>query len=561
MTPVVLIVPFAVPSLTQAAMITVVNLDGPNEGFNDPTPVAPVGGNSGTTLGAQRLIAFQAAANLWGTRLTSSVEILVGANFDPLPCDDTSAVLGAAGPDTVHRDFIGAPVANTWYPQALANSLAGFDIDPGSDDISATFSSTIGTPGCLSSSGWYYGLDGNSPGNRIDFVSVLLHELGHGLGFLTFVDLATGVKLSGFNDTYMLNLENHSTGKLYPDMSNAERVAASTNTGNLHWVGPNVVAASGFLTNGRHPTGHVEMFAPNPQQPGSSVSHFSNTLFPHELMEPFYTGPNHDVELTLELFADIGWNLLEGGIAAIGVFRPSSRQWFLDLNGNGRWDGCTTDDCLGPFGLVNDLAVAGDWDGTGMTKIGVFRSGNWYLDFNGSGHWEGSAGGDRVFSFGLSNDRPVVGDWTGGGDTKIGVFRPSTAQWYVDRNGNGRWDGCSVDGCLGPFGLGTDLPVAGDWNGTGIAQIGVFRNGSWYLDLNGNGKWDGCGVDRCYSFGLSSDRPVVGDWNGSGTTKVGVYRNGSWYLDLNGNGKWDGCGVDRCYSFGLVGDLPVSGAW
>jgi hypothetical protein len=56
-----------------------------------------------------------------------------------------------------------------------------------------------------------------------------------------------------------------------------------------------------------NPNGHVEMFAPNPQQPGSSVSHFSTSLSPNELMEPFYTVPLHDVGLANELLADIGW--------------------------------------------------------------------------------------------------------------------------------------------------------------------------------------------------------------------------------------------------------------
>ena len=91
-------------------------------------------------------------------------------------------------------------MAGTWYPVALANALAGSDIDPGGDDIDATFNSSIGTT-CPFPSVWYYGLDGNA-GSNIDFVSVLLHELGHGLGFLTFVDLASGAKALGFNDTF-----------------------------------------------------------------------------------------------------------------------------------------------------------------------------------------------------------------------------------------------------------------------------------------------------------------------------------------------------------------------
>jgi hypothetical protein len=91
-------------------------------------------------------------------------------------------------------------------------------------------------------------------------------------------------------------------------MSNAERVAASMATGNLHWVGPNVVAVSRQrLSTGVDLNGHVEMFAPNPQQPGSSVSHFSTSLSPNELMEPSYTVPLHDVGLAKELLTDIGW--------------------------------------------------------------------------------------------------------------------------------------------------------------------------------------------------------------------------------------------------------------
>ena len=74
-----------------------------------------------------------------------------------------------------------------------------------------------------------------------------------------------------------------------------------------------------------------------------------------------------------------------------------------------------------------------------------------------------------------------------------------------------------------------------------MAKIGVFRNGQWFLDLNGNGAWEGCGTDGCYaSFGLPTDIPVTGDWDGTGRTKIGVFRNGQWFLDLNGDGAWEG---------------------
>jgi FG-GAP-like repeat/Viral BACON domain len=290
-----------------AATFTVINNDGPGEGFNDPTPVAPVGGNLGTTLGAQRLIAFQRAAGIWGALLSSAVTIRVSATFDPLACNATSAILGSAGPLTAFRDFGGALVGSTWYPSALANALHGTDLD-GSNDINAQFNSALGTT-CAFPRGWYYGLDGNAGGN-IDFVTVLLHELGHGLGFITLVNLTSGAKALGLNDAFMLNLENHGASPSdYPSMTDAQRVAASTNTGNLHWVGAHVRAASGVLVAGKVGD-HVRMFAPNPQQPGSSVAHWDTALAPDQLMEPMYTVPL-DPTLELALFQDIGWTLLQ----------------------------------------------------------------------------------------------------------------------------------------------------------------------------------------------------------------------------------------------------------
>ena len=82
-----------------AATIIIVNNDAAGEGFNDPTPRAPVGGNPGTTLGDQRLYVFQYAANIWGSILPSNVTIVVRAQFAAQTCTATSAVLGSAGAD------------------------------------------------------------------------------------------------------------------------------------------------------------------------------------------------------------------------------------------------------------------------------------------------------------------------------------------------------------------------------------------------------------------------------------------------------------------------------
>jgi hypothetical protein len=290
-----------------AAVIQVLDGDDPGEGFNDPTPAFPVGGNTGTTIGEQRFIAFQYAADIWAALLSSDVVILVSANFDPLPCTSSSAILGSAGPMNVVRDFTGAPFSDTWYPVALGNALVGNDLIEANADIHATFNSQIdNNDGCLSGTNWYYGLDGNS-GRDIDFVSIIVHEVGHGLGFLTYVDGQTGKKYGGFDDVFMQFLQDNSLGLNWPDMTDAQRAASALDTGDLVWSGVNVDAAASNLSQGLHSSGHVEMYAPSPYEVGSSVSHFSNVVFPNEVMEPAYTGPRHDPGLAYDLFIDLGW--------------------------------------------------------------------------------------------------------------------------------------------------------------------------------------------------------------------------------------------------------------
>jgi len=224
----------------RASTITIVNLDGPGEGFNDPTPVAPVGGNPGTTVGEQRLFVFHYAASIWGNLLPSTVEILVDSNFDPLTCNGSSAVLGSAGPTFIESDFPNADKTMTWYHVALANRLAGTDLEPGSSDIVARFNSDIGKPACFPLP-WYYGVDGNEGPNAIELLPVVIHELGHGLGFST--STIAGVE-EVFPSIYDYFLFDNTQGMHWPDMTEAQRTASSQNCSNLVWDGPSVTAWS-----------------------------------------------------------------------------------------------------------------------------------------------------------------------------------------------------------------------------------------------------------------------------------------------------------------------------
>ncbi len=229
----------AAPRPAVAATVTVINADGAGEGFNDPSPRAAVGGNPGLTLGAQRFNVFQHAANIWGSILTSSVVITVEANFDPQFCTATSAVLGSAGPNTVESDFAGAEHANTWYVAALANAVTGVDLEPGTNDIGITFNSDLDNPTCLGSRSWYYGYDGNE-GTDIELVPVALHEIAHGLGFLTLVNGSDGTEFFGSPDIYERFMLDLTTGLHWDDMTDAQRAASAINNGNLVWDGPAV---------------------------------------------------------------------------------------------------------------------------------------------------------------------------------------------------------------------------------------------------------------------------------------------------------------------------------
>lgn len=225
-----------------AVTIVILNNDGAGEGFNDPTVVAPVGGNAGMTLGEQRLIAFQAAAARWGATLTSVPTITVRASFDPLTCTASSAVLGSAGALQVFRDFPGAPLAGHWYGEALANKLSSSDLDPALPEISARFNSNLGQAGCLTGVFFYLGLD-NNHGANIDLVTVLEHEFAHGLGFQTFTSGSTGAQFAGFPSIWDDFLLDTTTSKTWTAMTSTERQASAVNSRRLVWTGANAVAA------------------------------------------------------------------------------------------------------------------------------------------------------------------------------------------------------------------------------------------------------------------------------------------------------------------------------
>ncbi|OOG65377.1 hypothetical protein B0E46_03245 [Rhodanobacter sp. B04] len=230
-----------------AAEIQIINKDKAGVGLNDTTPATPVGGNQGTTRGQQAQIVFNFAAYMWGAVLKSTVPIQVDANFGPLQCDANGTVLGSTGTlgYAAFTDANSLPAGaklNLWYPGALVNMYLGTDATPTTSDMSMSFNGALGTSTCLPDSGWYFGLDGNTPAGKSNLLNVMLHEMGHGLGFAGRSTLSSGALSGSRNDIYSSYAYGNTAQKYWGDMTNAQRKAAALDDGKLVFRGPNVMA-------------------------------------------------------------------------------------------------------------------------------------------------------------------------------------------------------------------------------------------------------------------------------------------------------------------------------
>ena len=150
------------------------------------------------------------------------------------------------------------------------------------------------------------------------------------------------------------------------------------------------------------------------------------------------------------------------------------------------------------------------------------------------------------------------------------------------------------------FGTPDGIPVAGDFNGDGVWEVGIFREGRWYLDLNGNGQWDE--NDLWAKLGTEADKPVTGDWDDDGKTDIGIFgpawardpwaienepglpdsdnypthpndkaknvpptvaeaTSGGRVLKRTAAGKPRADLIDHVFHYGTPGDVPVAGDW
>lgn len=243
--------------------------------------------------------AFQEAVDIWSTLIESDVPIRVNATWQPLG----EGVLGSAIWGTVHANFDGAQRVNTWYPAALAEKMSGVELNGDDEfDIYANFSSTFE---------WNYALSGPVPAGKYDLVTVVLHELGHGLGFVDSYSVGgtagfVGVQGTGVPMIYDQMIENTQGKNIFHDFtSGTDAMRQQLISDALFFNTPRVVTTNGTP---------ARIYAPTTYDPGSSIAHLNELTFPdgdpNSLMSPQVGAAesNHNPgPIVLGAFSDMGW--------------------------------------------------------------------------------------------------------------------------------------------------------------------------------------------------------------------------------------------------------------
>lgn len=260
-----------------------------------------------TTWPVNAQTAMDYAASIWAASISSNQSININVCWSQ---DMGGNTLGSAG--AVNYYYLTSGGVSSWYPVALVEHL----VDDGNlqpVEIQAVFNAN--------QSDWYFGIDGNVPWNKIDFVTTALHEIGHGLGFSGGSDVDDG---NGANGTECNGTNGHgcygfNTGTWNPDIYtrqisqfNGAALVDETNpsttvgdlllgqSGGLFAYSSNVVSSNGSP---------AKMYTPSSYQSGSSYSHWDQATFPTELMRPIlsYGQAIHNPGLSLSMLADIGW--------------------------------------------------------------------------------------------------------------------------------------------------------------------------------------------------------------------------------------------------------------
>jgi hypothetical protein len=228
--------------------------------------------------------------------INSPVPINIRINWRDLE----GSSLAGASPGAYYSRFPNVPNPTEVYPVALAEKISRRPLnDPEEPDIVISVNSGIS---------WYYDFDlPIGIGNKYDFVSVLLHEVFHGLGFTAVTTVndnvgRVGVFNGGRRSIYSDFIHNGSRVKITAFEDNSPQMASLLQSGNLFFE---------FINNGDR----AKLFAPSEFNPGSSISHLDELTYnntPDALMTPSI-GPGQveqDPGIALEMLYDMGWDML-----------------------------------------------------------------------------------------------------------------------------------------------------------------------------------------------------------------------------------------------------------
>jgi hypothetical protein len=307
--------------------------------WNDAAPRTPIRGNNGTTLGQQRRNAMNEAARLLTEELKPTVPIRINAcwrDLGPAP-DDTSRrfTLAQAGPSDFFVGDVGRgshapalPQRYTLYAAAPAAARAGtrtcgFAGGPcGEPEVFSTFNIKPDQAG----SGlrpFDYGLTFTSA--QATFISVAMHEITHGLGFVGLIGLSSNVggRLSIYDDIYGKHTRwtpnGNESAQPFLRLSQADRVLALTSDtngasaipGNLRFAGPITISGERVFNSfdcEQRPLQFAPLHAPAPVEPGSTYSHF-DLCYTQELMRAVASSASpHTLGLARNVLYDLGWD-------------------------------------------------------------------------------------------------------------------------------------------------------------------------------------------------------------------------------------------------------------
>ena len=257
---------------------------------------------------------FEQAAATWANYLKSDIPIRIYVKWRPL----ATGILGSAGAYSSVRNFVGANKLNTWYPIALAEKMAHANFNGTESDILATFNSDFPD--------WFIGTNGVPTSNQIDLYSVVLHEMGHGLGFIGQIQaditsnstsLATaGYGYPGIFDQFIFDSKNKQLVDTLIYKNNSNQIFKQIISDSLFFSSSAVLRNNAGVSARLYAPKPTERFPTNPMgyMEGSSVYHVDQSTYPPGNLNALMTPQIARGEITAQLgpivkgiFNDIGW--------------------------------------------------------------------------------------------------------------------------------------------------------------------------------------------------------------------------------------------------------------